>query len=536
MVTKALSCEAICILSPEGGSQTVLLASCSMRSSILSPHFRPGRQFALTWSIPDSFGGMTGALLHRCRAFVRLADAPVDVLTLDDRLDYPEVEARLRDAGEIIDGIRIVNIWDWLRTHEPHGGSGQAPDHAHTPIVAGPAVQERMRDGVVLLREERTNDAGAIVAVDRFRADGSLLVTDRRDRDAGTRSVVLYDREGEPVLSWGSVWGIYRYWLDEIIGTDESFLIVDSKTAARFVGTYRRRNVVTMHLLHGSHRNAAGSALSSSRRSVLERIDEFDSVVLLTRAQRDDLVLDLGTHQNLAVIPNGVNRVNPRPEADDRHIRGTGVMLASLITRKRVSHAVKAVAAASRTVDATLDVFGEGERRPLLEKTIRSLGASQRVRLRGHDPAARTAFATADFLLLTSRAEGLPLALVEGMAAGCIPIAYDIPYGPADVIEDGRNGFLVPAGDVDALAQRIVRLQRMPERAVAAMRRHAIATASRFGDDAVTRAWAREMEKAYERKHAGPGPSTAVGRARRTAGRAKRRIIRLSGRYDGPGR
>ncbi|CAH0136642.1 MULTISPECIES: glycosyltransferase [unclassified Microbacterium] len=504
-----------------------------MRSSILSPRFRPGKQFALTWSIPEPFGGMTGALMHRSRSFALLADRPVDILTLDDRVDYPELEQRLRARGELIDGIRIINIWDWLRDREDSGedagGAETAPRHIHDPIPVDADSVEHRHGDVVLLREVRAADGGALAA-DRFRRDGTLLVTDRRDPQTRKRSVVLYDRRGRPVRSWGSAWGLYRHWLDELVGDDESFLIVDSKTAARFARTYRRRNVVTMHVLHGSHRTADGSGLSSSRRSVLENLGDFDSVALLTRAQRADLISDLGPHENVAVIPNGFNDVMSGGPA--AHRRGRGLMLASLTARKRVSHAVKAVARASREADVTLDVFGEGVRRPLLEKTIRSQRMQQRVSLRGHDDAARSAFATADFMLLTSKAEGLPLALVEGMAAGCVPIAYDIPYGPADVIAHGSNGFLVPPGDVDGLAQRIVELQRMPRHRVETMRRRARATAAQFSDRAVVRAWAREMERAYERKHAASSPQSTIRRLRRAIGRAKRRIIRLSGRYE----
>lgn len=502
-----------------------------MRSSLLSTHFRPGAEFVLSWSIPDSFGGMTGALLHRSRAFVEQAGRPVDILTLDDRIDTPELEQRLRADGEVIDGMRIINIWDWFRAVEINGRDDGPPSHEHDPIAPGPNVQESGRDGVVLLRELRDED-GQVRSVDRLRPDGSLLVSDRRDAEGGTRSVVLYDSAGVPVRSWGSVWGVYRHWLDEIIGGQESFLIVDSKTAARFARTYRRRNVVTMHVLHGSHRSADGSALSASRRSVLENLADFDSVVLLTKAQREDLVRDLGPFPHLAVIPNGFDHAAESSATAQTRRRGRGVMLSSLIARKRVSHAIKAIARASREVDVTLDVFGEGERRPLLEKTIGSLDASDRVSLRGHAVGARSTFATADFMLLTSKAEGLPLALVEGMAAGCIPIAYDIAYGPADVIDDGRNGFLVPPGDIDALAQRIVALQRLPEHAVESMRRRARATAERFGDASVTRGWAREMERAYERKHAGDPGASVARRIRRVAGRAKRRAVRLSGGYD----
>ena len=76
-----------------------------------------GRHFVVTWGISDTFGGMTGAFLHRSRAFVRLGGVHVDVLTFDARPDYPDVERRLRDRGQLIDGMGLLNLWDWLRDH-----------------------------------------------------------------------------------------------------------------------------------------------------------------------------------------------------------------------------------------------------------------------------------------------------------------------------------------------------------------------------------------------------------------------------------
>ncbi len=85
----------------------------------------------------------------------------------------------------------------------------------------------------------------------------------------------------------------------------------------------------------------------------------------------------------------------------------------------------------------------------------------------GTSSDARRRLATASFLLLTSSLEGFPLVLVEAMAAGCIPIAYDVPYGPSDVIVSGRNGFLVPAGDLDALTRAVAEFLRLPARRIA---------------------------------------------------------------------
>ena len=54
--------------------------------------------------------------------------------------------------------------------------------------------------------------------------------------------------------------------------------------------------------------------------------------------------------------------------------------------------------------------------------------------------------------------EGLPNALIEAMTAGLPCISFDCDTGPRDLIEDGKNGFLVPVGDIDLLVERIENL------------------------------------------------------------------------------
>ena len=155
-------------------------------------------------------------------------------------------------------------------------------------------------------------------------------------------------------------------------------------------------------------------------------------------------------------------------------------MLASLTARKRVDHAI-GVAARS---GVGLDVFGDGDRADAVRAAIPA-HAAHRIRLHGHRPDARDHLPRASFLLQTGSSEGFPLVLAEAMAAGTIPIAYDVPYGPADLIDDGRNGLLVPSGDEDALAAAVTRLATLPPRRLARMRRAARRTARAYSERAV---------------------------------------------------
>jgi poly(glycerol-phosphate) alpha-glucosyltransferase len=308
---------------------------------------------------------------------------------------------------------------------------------------------------------------------------------------------VLYDAEGKPVRAWERVWDLYADWLDALTGDRRSFMIVDSKTIARFMATYRRSHVITAHVVHGSHRDATG-ALKESRRAALTRTPGFDLVVVLSVAQAGDLARDIGSGARIAVIPNGRGE-GPRSRSTGARSPGRGVVIASLTRRKRVSHAVSAVQQVNaRTgVAVTLDVYGDGESRASLE---RRTADDARITLHGHVPEVRTTLDSASFSLFTAHSEGFPLALVEAMEAGCIPLAYDIDYGPAEIIRDGRNGFLIPPGDIEGLAAAIEALARMPDRQLERMRKSATRAVRRFTDEDVCVLWAEALRLAVLRR------------------------------------
>jgi poly(glycerol-phosphate) alpha-glucosyltransferase len=191
-------------------------------------------------------------------------------------------------------------------------------------------------------------------------------------------------------------------------------------------------------------------------------------------------------------------------------------VLASLIPRKRVSHAIRAVAAARESTGrpVRLSVYGDGPQRPKLQALIGRLEAEEYVTLEGHVPDARRRLAETSMLLLTSHSEGFGLVLLEAMAEGCIPFAYDVPYGPADLITDGVNGFLAPAADVDALAARVEGFLALDEAAVEQLRANARATVTKYSDENVTALWSAALGSVFSGREAvGPGRRGTGARA-----------------------
>jgi glycosyltransferase involved in cell wall biosynthesis len=101
---------------------------------------------------------------------------------------------------------------------------------------------------------------------------------------------------------------------------------------------------------------------------------------------------------------------------------------------------------------ARLLVLGDGPLRPALEAQVAALGLSDRVRLPGFQRDPRVFLRAADLFVLSSRWEGFGNVIVEALACGVPVVATDCLSGPAEILEGGRYGRLVPVDDPAALA------------------------------------------------------------------------------------
>ena len=147
-----------------------------------------------------------------------------------------------------------------------------------------------------------------------------------------------------------------------------------------------------------------------------------------------------------------------------------------------------AIAMMSRLVsqhpNARLLLVGEGEQRQTIEAAIRQAQLDQVITLHGNRSDVVSFLQAADAFLLTSVSEGIPLTLIEAMAAG-VPCVATRVGGIPEVIDDGHSGLLAPAKAADDLARCVSRLigetglrQRLVEQG-------RLRATSKFGDDAM---------------------------------------------------
>jgi glycosyltransferase involved in cell wall biosynthesis len=210
----------------------------------------------------------------------------------------------------------------------------------------------------------------------------------------------------------------------------------------------------------------------AARRFALDMMAKVDMVI----APAHHVAAGLVNHglSRIVTIQNPVDLARFRPASVDRVLaerhclRPEHVVVAHASNLKPIKRTDDIVAAAAPAVkrDPRLIflIFGDGPDRVKLEDAVLDSGLTDHFRFTGWvDHAALSAhLRLADMALITSATEGLAAAYLEAMATSLPLLASDIA-GAREVVDDGKNGFLFPVGDADAIADLIVNVAADPD-------------------------------------------------------------------------
>jgi len=218
------------------------------------------------------------------------------------------------------------------------------------------------------------------------------------------------------------------------------------------------------------------------RRLVALVIRRADAFIVLNAETRGEL-LGLGAPpEKCHVVPNGIEverfaRVATPPRQDGvRHL----LCVARLTEQKGhdvLLRALPAIRAAAGPIVLTL--LGEGPQRASLQSLAASLGVTEAVRFGGVVSDVIPYLAGASAFVLPSRYEGIPLALLEAMAAG-VPVVASAVVGNRDVVRDGVDGILVRPEDPNALARGLVSILTNRETATRLAAAARVSVAARY--------------------------------------------------------
>lgn len=180
--------------------------------------------------------------------------------------------------------------------------------------------------------------------------------------------------------------------------------------------------------------------------------NRLDKVLVLTQSQKD-IYDKLNKNLNTTVIPNP----SPFPIANSKYnvSSKTIVSIGSLEHHKGFDLLISSWAKIHKNhPDWTLHIYGEGTEKQKLMLQVEGLGIDN-IEFKGITTDVCQVYDNSSFYVLSSRYEGLPMVLIEAQARGLPLISFECQSGPAEIIENGTNGILIPSEDTNELAKAI---------------------------------------------------------------------------------
>lgn len=213
--------------------------------------------------------------------------------------------------------------------------------------------------------------------------------------------------------------------------------------------------------------------LWSGNRLVLKTARAVVRLVLSLLPIRSSAVFTFENHDDASEFPNlrpkvviggwGID-VNALRAKTVNHAKMsvTALYFGRMLRAKGIEQAVQAVQIARRYENITLELWGNpdpGNPTSLSVDELHELSRCEGVTWNGRASDAAMTWQRADIAILLSEREGMPRSLIEASATGLPIVAYDVP-GCRSIVQDGENGFLAPAGNVEAVAAALVKLAR----------------------------------------------------------------------------
>jgi glycosyltransferase involved in cell wall biosynthesis len=260
------------------------------------------------------------------------------------------------------------------------------------------------------------------------------------------------------------------------------------------IARFARPSIIRIGQEH-LHRDKHRKRLQASFQKYYPRLDAFATLTPDDAAAYREM---LGHNGRIVAMPNAAPDMQGRSADLDAKV----VIAAGRLTRQKgFDMLIPAFAkVASKHPDWELRIFGEGHKVEALRMQIAEFDVADNVKLMGFTQQLPEELSKASIYVLSSRFEGFPMVLLEGMMCGLAPVAFDCPTGPRDLIDHGENGLIVPHKDVDALASSIIELIEDDDRRRAFGARSQEAMEAQYTTAAIAEKWERLFMDIAERR------------------------------------
>ena len=152
----------------------------------------------------------------------------------------------------------------------------------------------------------------------------------------------------------------------------------------------------------------------------------------------------------IVVIPNFLRDIK-----EYQHERKNQIVTLGRCSYEKAQHFLLEAFSKVNASDWKLAIVGDGPLLEDLKNQANELNIAEKVEFCGFQKEVDFYLSQAKILGFTSIIEGYPNALIEGMANGLAPVSFNCVAGPSDIIKEGKNGFLIPVGNVTLFAEKL---------------------------------------------------------------------------------
>lgn len=213
-------------------------------------------------------------------------------------------------------------------------------------------------------------------------------------------------------------------------------------------------------------------------------VRQFDKFVVLTEEDKGYW----GELSNIEVVPNAVRPTDGRvSDVTRKRVMAVG----RLDYQKGFDRLIKAwdiVAKNPSLTEWKLDIYGQGEWQDMLEGMINERNLRDRVKINHPTNSINDEYLASSLIAMTSNYEGFGMVLVEAMSRGVPAVSFDCVCGPSDIISHEENGLLVKNGDIEALADAMMRVMR-DEDLRKRMSKNAVLVSQKYSEEVIMKKW-----------------------------------------------
>ncbi|RKQ34313.1 glycosyltransferase [Oceanobacillus halophilus] len=466
--------------------------------------------FYLANSFSEKFGGRTQATFYRAEMLKNNAKNSF-IMTFNYKLNYGQIIKNIREHRNISPQITFLNIFEfyadedlysikdtiakvffkkreeyrykYIESKNAYKVYNQSHQICYIQLANDNTINyidyfdEKLRkirretyDAYGNKRKESFYDMrkNKVIKTNFLTKNERIFLSIDYDIESGKgNNCLIFDKSGKVKYIFDSETAMREFWLAKLNEKYKNaiFFCEDRELDELLAKNRYTDKIKSIPVIHSSHLRKPytfGSRINEYNGRLLSKIDRHSAVVVLTNEQLKHINNQIGIFDNLYQIPHSVNlkKNNNNLTRDNNKI----VVISRFVEIKRIIDILKAFLIVSKVYpEAKLELWGTGEEKRMYQEFIDENNLNQSVKIMGYTSKPHEVFHSAGFSVITSKYEGFGMTILESLSNGTPVIAYDFNYGPRELINNGLNGFVVPNGDIESLADKMEYLVKNKE-------------------------------------------------------------------------